>query len=444
MKRRFATALILVLTLVLCLPAPIVMALELTDDPVTITLWTGPDWAGVWEANSGEYGDFYRYAAEEFTKLHPNVTVDIEVVPGAEREEKFTVAIQSQTLPDIYIDADFTLYDYAHAGLLYPVNPIITDEDREDIPTALWDMATTNGNTYIFPFFSETGHLAINLTLCEQYGIDPADYIAQYGEPDEIGRWTPDEFKALLSALKEVLPEGVYPYGYFCGSSMGDTYNRLFMNMFGGTNFDPETKLCLNNSTECVEALQFLVDCNNEGLFAPGAETLTVLDVYQMFQNQQLAVSIFNNVNYDQWAIEKPFELKMMYLPNVGEPTCYAYDKGSAVFDVGDEQRTAWALEFVSFYSHEPYVQASKAMLPLRKSVAATLDDPMKTNIIISGEYAGDFWHQVPGYVQCRSVFYPELQAALTGLKSPQEAMDDLVESSNEIIKDQMEFSQLF
>ena len=415
------------------------------EDPVTISLWTSPDWKGVWagEAETGNYGDFFRYAAEEFMKVNPDIKVSIEVVPAEERSQKLAVGIESGTLPDIYVEGDFTMFDYAHAGLLAPINSIVTDEDKADISTALWDMVTANGDIYMFPFFSETGHLAINLDICEKYGINPKDYIANYGADDEVGRWTPDEFKALLTALKAVLPDGIYPYGFFCGTAAGDTFTRLFMTMYGGTNFDPATKLSTSNSPECVRALEFLEQCNSEGLFAPGAETMTVLDTYTMFQAGQLAVSICNNVNYDQWLRDHDTALKMMYLPNEGDPSCYAYDKGSCVFDNGDPERIEAALKFIDFYSHGEYPDASLAMLPLRASVAEKVDDPIKRNLILSSEYAGDFWVQAPAYSSTRAYFFPEVQAVLIGTKTAQQAMDDAVANINSIVEEQAEMSVL-
>ena len=40
----------------------------------------------------------------------------------------------------------------------------------------------------------------------------------------------------------------------------------------------------------------------------------------------------------------------------------------------------------------------------------------------------------VPGYLQLRSVFFPEMQAAYTGEKTAQEALDSFAEKGNEIL----------
>ena len=39
------------------------------------------------------------------------------------------------------------------------------------------------------------------------------------------------------------------------------------------------------------------------------------------------------------------------------------------------------------------------------------------------------------GYAEFRNVFFPEIQAMLIGEKTPQEALDSLVENGNKIIE---------
>jgi ABC-type glycerol-3-phosphate transport system substrate-binding protein len=67
----------------------------LTTKPVTLNLWTANDWKGVYDqtAAGANYGDFYKYAARFFTQEHKNVTINVQVVAGADRDAKFSVAI---------------------------------------------------------------------------------------------------------------------------------------------------------------------------------------------------------------------------------------------------------------------------------------------------------------------------------------------------------------
>ena len=191
---------------------------------------------------------------------------------------------------------------------------------------------------------------------------------------------------------------------------------------------------------------------NDEKLFAPGPESLNVLDAYQLFLNKKVAVSIFNNVNYDlvkqglkDGTVRAPFETQMAFLPSVGDPMCYAYPMGSIVFKAGNgsKSQTEMAKQFVSFYSRAPYSDAGLSMMPLRKSVAQKLKDPIKIKIAESAEFAADFSQRAPGYLKLRASLFPELQACLTGQKSAQQALDSYAAKANAILKDEVANSVL-
>ncbi|HEY5584747.1 MAG TPA: extracellular solute-binding protein [Ruminiclostridium sp.] len=411
-----------------------------SQEPVKITLWTAPDWKGVYDPTvaGANYGDFYKFAGKDFVKENSNVTVNVESVPGADRDAKLSIAIQSHTQPDIYVGADFTMFDYVHNGLIVPLNDVITDADKQDIPASIWDGVTANGNIYMFPYYTETGHMALNVDLFKQAG---AEALIPKGGANTIVRWTPDEFKDALRAVKKL--DGVYPFAFYCGSTQGDTYNILLLEMFGAKLFNKDGTQVTINDANGVKALEFIKSLKDEGLLAPGAESLNVLDVYQLFLNKKTAVSIFNNVNYDALnnglkakSIQEPFNIQMAFLPSAGDPMCYAYAMGSVVFDSGNELQTQTAKQFVKFYTNEPYVDASMSMLPLRKSVAQKLLDPLKVKIAESAEFSVSFSQKAPGYLKLRASLFPELQAFMTGQKTAQQALDSYAKNANAILKD--------
>ena len=384
-----------------------------TDEPVKLTCWFEAAFRGVYDQTEpgADFGDFHRYVAEEYKKIHPNVDIEVVVVGPQERAEKLSVAVQSNEMPDLMFDTHFALFDYAHAGILLPINDIITPEDREDIPAAAWDNVTLNGNTYMFPFTSEDGHMGLNLDLFEQAGA--MDYVPE----GEIGQWTPEEFRDALRALKKGLPEEI-----------------------------------VLNDEKGVKALDFLLSLQEEGLIAPGCETLTVEDAVQIFLNKKAAVSVFNVLHYNnlmkglnEGTIEKPFNLKFAYIPNEEGPTCFTYVFGSAVFATGDEKKIAAAKDFIKFYSSPPYSDASMIMLPFRNSVADKLREtnPTMAQLAESLQYSKPFNQLAPGYLELRALFFPELQAAFTGQKTAQEALDSYAQKGNEILKKNVEKSKL-
>lgn len=436
----------LALFLTLCLLLGATTALA--QDKIRLTAWFETAFKGIDDptAEGAEYGDFMRYVADLYMQENPNVEIEVVVVAGQERSAKLAVAIQSNEIPDLMFDTHFSLMDYAHAGLLLPLNDIVTDEDLADIPAAVWNNVTYDGQIFMFPFTSEDGHMAINLDLFEQAGC--MDYVPQ----GEIGEWTPEQFLECLRALKQGLPEGVYPFALYAGSATGDTWTNMLLRMFGASFFNEEGTEIIINDEAGVKALEFLAQLQQEGLVAPGAETITSDDAAQLFLNKKVAVSIFNvlfenslNEGLANGTIELPFNIKYCYIPNEAQPACFTYVFGSVVWNTGNEKTIAAAKDFVKFYSAMPYASASAAMLPFRASVAEEVAsvNPVKAALTDSLKYAVNFNQFVPGYLQLRSAFFPEMQAVYAGEKTPQEALDSFVSRGNEILAESVEDSVL-
>ena len=118
-------------------------------------------------------------------------------------------------------------------------------------------------------------------------------------------------------------------------------------------------------------------------------------------------------------------------------PPVFTYILGSIVMDTLDDNENAVAKDFVQFYSeHEELTNASTNTLPIRSSVTDNYADelPLLQAFNQNEENVVDFSNNIAGYAELRDVFYPEIQAVLTGAKTPQEALDDLTDNGNEII----------
>lgn len=153
----------LVLLLSLCLVLSMGMSYAAAEEKIHLTAWFETAFKGIDDptAEGAEYGDFMRYVADLYMQQNPNVEIEVVVVSGQERSAKLAVAVQSNEMPDLMFDTHFSLMDYAHAGLLVPLNDIVTEDDRTDIPAAVWDNVTFGEDIFMFPFTSEDGHMAV-------------------------------------------------------------------------------------------------------------------------------------------------------------------------------------------------------------------------------------------------------------------------------------------
>lgn len=443
MKKR-VMAMALASAMVLSMTAPATAADEGQEiaggKDVSLTLWLTPSWKGVFSGDEpdADYDSFFKEAAKRYNEMHPNVTINVEVIAGDSRDEKLNVAESTDTLPDIVYEGAFTMSSYYHKGSIVALDDIISEDDKADIADGIWENCQAEGATFIFPFAHMPGTLIYNADMFKTAGLD--DYIK--GEY-EIATWSPDELREILTALRDCEElGGVYPMSLFCMNNQADTWNLTYLRMFGNTFFDETGHLCVNEENG-VKALQYILDLSADGLTVPGAESLTSNDCNAMFQNQQIAVSFTNSTLYTNLQTDmsngtvEPFDARLANIPGDPEPHSFTYVSGFMAMNTGDEDRIAASKDFIQYVcTDEELVLASKNTLPVRTSVTEQVKDemPLLEAYNANAQYIFNFSNNMPGYNELRNVLFPELQAALIGQKTAQEALDDYVEKGNQVI----------
>ena len=404
-----------------------------------IEVWLTPQWKGIQDPSEegADYDSFFKEAAKRYNEKNPDVKVNVQVIPGEQRSDKLSVAIQTKTLPDVFFDSSFALSEYAHMGVLAPLDDIVDEESKKDIAPAIWDNVTINDNVYFYPFGHNPGTLAYNADMFKEAGLDK--YVG--GEHDII-TWSLDDFSTILKTLKEKNSD-VAPMGLFAKNNQGDTWNMSYMRMFGNPFFDKEGNIVVNEETG-EKALTFINDIREKGYTTKGAESLTSNDVNAMFQNKQTAINFTNSVLFSgiqkdmsDGKVEK-FDMRLANIPGEKKPVSFTYVTSSVVFNTGDEGKMAAAKDFVKFYSTDPeLVKASKNTLPVRESVSKEVSSelPYLEAYNKNSDNVINFSNNTPGYAELRNAFFPELQAVFTGAKTPKEALDNFTEQGNRIIE---------
>lgn len=409
------------------------------EAPVSLSLWLTPSWKGVFSGDEegADYDSFFKEAARRYNEMHPNVTINVEVISGDTRDEKLRAAEASNSLPDIVYEGAFTMSSYYHSGSIVAIDDIVDDADKTDIGEGIWENCKIEDKTFIFPFAHMPGTLIYNADMFKEAGLDK--YI---GGQYEIITWTPDELQnEILPTLRDNL-KGVYPMSLFAMNNQADTWNLSYLRMFGCPFFDENGYLCANDANG-VKALQYLMDLYNNGLTVPGAESLTSNDCNAMFQNKQIAISFTNstlltNLQTDMksGAIEE-FDARLANIPGDPEPNSFTYVSGFMAMNTHDDTRITAAKDFIRYVCTDPeLVLASKNTLPVRASVTEQVASelPYLEAYTANQKYIFNFSNNMPGYNELRNVLFPEIQAALTGQKTAQEAMDSYVEKGNIVI----------
>ncbi|OTO01291.1 ABC transporter substrate-binding protein [Enterococcus sp. 5B3_DIV0040] len=412
---------------------------EAKGGTVDVEVWLTPQWKGVMDASESgaDYDSFFKEAAKRYEEKNPNININVQVIPGEQRSDKLSVAIQTKTLPDIFFDSSFALSEYAHMGVLMPLDDIIDDETKSDIPESIWENVQINDQTYFYPFGHNPGTLAYNADMFKEAGLE--EYIAS---EHEIATWNIEDFEKILTALKEH-NDKVSPFGLYAKNNQGDTWNLTYIRMFGNKFFDEKGNIIVNEDNG-VRALSYINDLRKKGLTTSGPESLSSNDVNAMFQNQQTAINFTNAVLFS--GIQKDmedgkvnkFDMRLANIPSETDPLSFTYVTSSVVFNTGDDEKMRVAKDFVKFYSTDPeLVKASKNTLPVRESVAKELEAelPYLEAYNKNASYIINFSNNTPGYAELRNAFFPELQAVFTDAKTPKEALDNFTEQGNRIVE---------
>ena len=187
---------------------------------------------------------------EQFSEEHPNITVEIQEVPGEESFNKLLLQKQGGQMPDVFWS--HWVLAAATSNMAIPVDDFIAESGGEVfrdrfIPSA-WDFVSWKDETYGVQWRDGASVGFFNESLLEQADLEvPMD-------------WTWDDLVDYGEAMTNA-EEGVYAFGLIgSATDPGTEWNFWpFLLQNGGQIIDENNRAAFN-SPEGVEALQFLVD----------------------------------------------------------------------------------------------------------------------------------------------------------------------------------------
>jgi multiple sugar transport system substrate-binding protein len=423
---------------------------------ITLTWWINPWRIAPPDFPEGETltgEEFPRYISERFMQLHPNVTVNFEVVPNAGFAEKINTSLFAGNPPDVTKDLDFNP-EWARQGLLEPIDEFLTEEDMNDFIDYTLEEGKIGDHYYIWPWNNSNNGmgstLLLNPELFEQAGVElPAG-------PNR--EWTIDEFLDAAKRLTRDVDGDGETDVYAITLAAQDEINVLgWLHRFGARLLNEDNTAFALNSPEGVRALQFMVDMIHEHGIAPaGAEALGVYDTIDNFHQGRAAMGyggIYEIGRIDRYVnegrIEDPINVIIAPFPHDPEtgPVAYQTSGGFVVFQQDDDYKREMAMELARFITNQENIKLLESLLYVtaRKSANAELT-------FESVEAYTDVRPQVETYVNAISHGVPyfgppqintgpamdfltaAVQAALTRQKTPQEALDEFVQQADRVV----------
>jgi arabinogalactan oligomer/maltooligosaccharide transport system substrate-binding protein len=380
-----------------------------SGEAVTITMWTKEG-----EADGGL--QFSEALAEEFSKAHPNITIDIVKKKDVEElREDFQTSALAGSSPDLLWTVNDHAGPFTAAELIQPVDDLF--DLGGFVPGAL-EAVKLDGKTWGIPI-SSGNHLMLiyNKDLIEAAPANTDELIAKGKEL--AGTTTPLIFNQT---------EAFWLVPWLGG--------------FGGKVFGDDGKTPTLNTPQMVDTLKFLHDIKFTDNIIPPESDYDTSDT--LFKEGKAAMIINGDWSLSSYSDALGDKLGVARIPQVtatGEwPKPYTAGTYFMIPEGVEGAKLDAVKEFINYATSKEVQLKQVQELKRLPAVQAALDDPsLSSDPILKGSTeqlaAGT---GMPAVLEMRcnwDAMKPELQAVLADKKSPEDAAKAMQEASVNCIK---------
>lgn len=374
----------------------------------------------MWTPLTGEDGGVMDQMVEEYNDTDPEFPVEHVVSPDL-YTQIYTVMSTGEGTPDLSIIHADRVAGFERQGMLEPLDDIMTthsDLNQDNYIEQAWEVGNVDGNQYAIPLDIHSNVLYYNKDLLEKY--DATSFL-----DDDV--LTIDE----IMSLSGKLDEGDYAIN---NSLISWVLLGLVVDL-GGDISDEEGNPTIN-TPEMEEAMQALVDIQEEGLMTPNGE-----DGYAMFQGNQVLFS--SDGTWSSLAFDQVEDL------NYGVTNIYSFDpdnfhnRSSAhVFAMLDndertDEKEQGIADFLTWVRENSITWAEAGQIPASREVfeSPEFDDHQQSFFTSSQEELDSlhiFMYEHYGYVEAaintviNDVLYGEMSVE-DGLQAAQSEVEDLI-----------------
>lgn len=384
-----------------------------------VTQWCYPLAAG---GDQAANEDMWSELAAGFNAENPDVKIDVQVLPWADRNTKLTTALAAGAGPDVgYLNADF-VPQHAGDGNLEPVEDVIAN-DADDFLDNSKNNLSLDGTLYAVPALSTVTTAVYNTPLLEEAGV--TDYPATWDDLLAIGPMVKETGKFLTS------------YAGSLESSLNLSYFPLLWQA-GGEVLNEDGSAAAFNSAEGLDALNFIVTLFNEGyvdldegITNPSAGTGVVMEgrAAVVMVGEAGAASQWQNTWGGPDAVQVGAPLARKISTSYGTTAGWGIFKGSENLDAAK----AWVQYITSPEPMATILTSGGYMSPRASQVDLYADNPLVSAFASNlPAMHGDVRHRDSRAII--SAMGPYVQAAFLGEMSPEDALAAAEEDVNRLI----------
>ncbi len=377
---------------------------------------------------------FYNNALEEFYKDHPNIRVEIELIPWSRMFDKLLISTAGGRSPDVSrVDSTY-FTPCAAKGLLECLDPYIENDPTFDIedfyPESLEGWGMYKGKVYGLPSDVDIYAMYYNKTMFDKYGIP---------YPDETWNW--DTFLAAAKKLTRDLDGNGKLDQWGC---VPDIWWQDYVWQNGGDILNKDCTRCALDRPEAYEALQWMSDLRTKHRVAPTAADAADIGPQKLFTNGQIGMLISGS-----WAAAlifhkeiKTFDYDVAPIPKGKRRAAFMGGAAFSVLKGSKHKKEAWELvKFMTSPTFQRHYAKTQHIIPSRRSVAESgaylyLDDkPRNKQAFIDAIKYGYVLPNVPCSREMNDIISNEITLAILGEESAETACRKVTPLVNDLLR---------
>jgi multiple sugar transport system substrate-binding protein len=366
---------------------------------------------------STKTGPFWERIATECEAANPGLNINLEVLGWQQAHDSTAQRIAAGTFPDLLNTATIWVPEWKEGDAIQPVTDALVPADiKADFVPALYEKgAEIEGESWGLPIAAATRGLFYNTALFEAAGLDPATPPATW-----------EDLKNAAVAIKEAT--GEFGYGHDAKGVQAFRYFGFYLWNNGGDFFTEDGKAAFN-SPAGVEALQFLVDLNATGAM-PDPTGTAIEDVEALFHAGKVGMMIDGNYQTAIIATNAPdlqYDVAAAPVQSAEDtPVTWGVTDTLVIGKNADPARVNAVITCIYQPRVRTELDVNEGFVPVLLSQAAdpAFADP-KTQTFIQTLESARFDPLHPKYSQMQELVKTAVQEALTGVATPQEALDN-------------------
>lgn len=369
----------------------------------------------------------------EYEALHPDVDLVFEIIPYKDLSTKELVAAQSSVGPDIMWQSYAWTNSFAKMGLLMSYSDRLegsTIDLANDFDPVALELGTVDGQIYGLPWSMEAMCLVYNKQMFKDAGLDPEAPPTTWAEVIEYAQ----------ALTKDLNGDGtVDQYGYgLVGNLQGNTWFRFIPEIWsaGGEVANADMTESTLNSPEAIEAAKYYTGLLTEYHVAPeGAVNNGAAEIRTLFNNGKVAMYVDGQAAVKNIQKDAPnIDVGVALWPGKDGPV----KAGLGGYYIATPKNAANpddAWEFIQYFLSKEVQEYFPIAFPANLKARGTdrFSDPISQVFAQQIQNTKNF-QPLNDTPAAQEVIMNTVQSMLTGVMTPEDAMNDAKLQIDEIL----------